>query len=212
MVKEYKVVLCGKTGVGKTTLFQCLRGPSDQQRTMDHECKITTTVGSETIELQLWDTLGMEEYAQYTRSHFLLTQAVLFVYSVTDKDSFKQVLELLPLAKAHAQGACYILVRNKIDLTPTFSEDEIPGAFALQFSTSALNGTGTKEMLGKIATHLHINATPMKSIHPPSVQGQHSQNGASYSCGGDDIVKLEFEEEQVPRRRRRRRRWMCWLI
>lgn len=211
MVKEYKVVLCGKTGVGKTTLFQCLRGPSDQQRTMDHECKITTTVGGETIELQLWDTLGMEEYAQYTRSHFLLTQAVLFVYSVTDKDSFKQVLELLPLAKANAQGACYILVRNKIDLTPTFSEDEIPGAFALKFSTSALNGTGTKEMLGKIATHLHINATPMKSIHPPSAQGQHSQNGASYSCGGDDKVRLEFEEEQAPRRRRRRR-WRCWLI
>ena len=52
MVKEYKVVLCGKTGVGKTTLFQCLRGPSDQQRTMDHECKITTTVGSETIEVR----------------------------------------------------------------------------------------------------------------------------------------------------------------
>lgn len=162
-------------------------------------------------QLQLWDTLGMEEYAQYTRSHFLLTQAVLFVYSVTDKDSFKQVLELLPLAKAHAQGACYILVRNKIDLTPTFSEDEIPGAFALQFSTSALNGTGTKEMLGKIATHLHINATPMKSIHPPSAQGQHSQNGASYSCGGDGIVKLEFKEEQVPRRRRRRM-WRCCLI
>ena len=119
-------------------------------------------------QLQLWDTLGMEEYAQYTRSHFLLTQAVLFVYSVTDKDSFKQVLELLPLAKANAQGACYILVRNKIDLTPTFSEDEIPGAFVLQFSTSALNGTGTNEMLGKIATHLHLNATPMKSIHSPN--------------------------------------------
>lgn len=152
----------------------------------------------------------MEEYAQYTRSHFLLTQAVLFVYSVTDKDSFKQVLELLPLAKAHAQGACYILVRNKIDLTPTFSEDEIPGAFALQFSTSALKGIGTNEMLGQIATRLHKNTTPMKSIHPPSAQGQHSKYGASYSCGGDDIVSLEFEEKRVPRRRRRR--WRCCLM
>lgn len=134
---------------------------------------------------------------------------MLFVYSVTDKDSFKQVLELLPLAKTHAQGACYILVRNKIDLIPTFSEDEIPGAFALQFSTSALKGTGTNEMLWQIATHLHKNATPMKSIHPPLAQGQHSQNGASYSCGGD-TVRLEFEEERVPRRRRRR--WRCCLI
>ena len=136
---------------------------------------------------------------------------MLFVYSVTDKDSFKQVLELLPLAKTHAQGACYILVRNKIDLIPTFSEDAIPGPFALQFSTSALKGTGTNEMLGQIATHLHKNAAPMKSIHPPLAQGQHSQNGASYSCGGDDIVRLEFEEEPV-RRRRRRRRWRCCLL
>lgn len=52
MVKEYKVVLCGKTGVGKTTLFRCLRGRSDQQREMDHECKITTKVGSETVEVR----------------------------------------------------------------------------------------------------------------------------------------------------------------
>lgn len=133
---------------------------------------------------------------------------MLFVYSVTDKDSFKQVLELLPLAKTHAQGACYILVRNKIDLTPTFSEDEIPGAFALQFSTSALNGIGTNEMLQQIATHLHKNAAPMKSIRPPSAHGQHSQNGASYSSGGDGIIRLEFDEERVPRRRR----WKCCFI
>lgn len=57
--KIYKVVLCGKTGVGKTTIFKRLHGRSDvdckQRRvktTADHECQITTDVNGETVKVQ----------------------------------------------------------------------------------------------------------------------------------------------------------------
>ena len=56
MVKEYKVVLCGKTGVGKTTIFRRLCGKLDLERseaksTMDHECKIRVKVEDEMVEV-----------------------------------------------------------------------------------------------------------------------------------------------------------------
>lgn len=215
MVKEYKVVLCGKTGVGKTTIFRRLCGKLDLERseaksTMDHECKIRVKVEGEMVELQLWDTLGLEQHAQYTRSHFLLTHAVLIVYSATDKDSCNQAAELLPYAKIHAQGACFILVRNKIDLDSTFSEDDAMAllpkthAFTMQFRTSALNGEGVKEMLEQIATHLVKEATPMKPIGPSLDSGGCCRNGMSCYSGKTGVVRLEFQdEEEKPRRRQR---------
>ena len=59
MVNKYKVVLCGKTGVGKTTIFRRLCGRSDldgkqsrDKTTEDHECQITTDVDGETVKVQ----------------------------------------------------------------------------------------------------------------------------------------------------------------
>lgn len=211
--KIYKVVLCGKTGVGKTTIFQRLHGRSDvvckQRRvktTADHECQIMTDVNGETVKLNLWDTLGLENYANYTRSHFLLSQAVLFVYSVTDKDSLSQAVDLLNFAKIHAQGACFILIRNKIDLDPTFTEEDVipENAFAMQFQTSALKGEGIQDMLKEIASYLFNKATPMKPIGRSSCLDEDGSPGHCASYVKQETVKLEFEvNEAVPRRRRK---------
>lgn len=165
------------------------------------------------MQLNLWDTLGLEQHATYTRSHFLLSQAVLIVYSATDKDSLSEAVQLLTLAKIHAQGACFILVRNKIDLEPSFNEDELheemasvpDSAFALQFRTSALTGEGIQEMLEKMAIYLLKKATPMKSLgrHSLCTQGCYGV-GASYSRDGTAVVQLQFEEKETPPRRRRK--------
>ena len=159
------------------------------------------------LQLNLWDTLGLEQHAQYTRSHFLLSQAVLFVYSATDRESLSQVVELATIARVHAQGACFILIRNKIDLDPTVSEEDamasIPdNAFVLQFRTSALCGNGIQEMLQTIAIHLFNNATPMKSIGRSPCSDVCKGNRTSYSKD-KGIVKLEIEEPL------RQRRWKC---
>ena len=163
------------------------------------------------MQLNLWDTAGLEQHASLTRSHYLLSQAVLIVYSVNDQDSLNQATDVLNFAKIHARGACFILVRNKIDLDPTFNENvslaSIPdSAFVLQFRTSALTGEGIQEMLREMALHLLKKATPMKSIGRSCLQGCEGQNSASYSSDAG-VVKLEFED--VADRTRRRRRIKC---
>lgn len=158
------------------------------------------------MQLDLWDTLGLEEHAKLTRSHFLLSQAVLFVYSSTDLDSISQAAELLPLAKLNAQGACFVLIRNKIDLEATVSEDDVMAAistdaFALEFRTSAVTGDGVEEMLQSLVSHLTRKATPMKSLGRSTCltgvsAAQFSRNGAN------EIVTLQLEEVQ-PRRKKK---------
>lgn len=154
------------------------------------------------MQLILWDTLGLEEYATLTRSHFILSQAVLIVYSATDKDSLSQAAELLPFAKMNAPGACFILIRNKIDLEATVSEDDLmtaisTDAFALQFKTSAVTCEGIEEMLYSVASHLLEKATPMKPLR--HVEGcSEGTSAARYynnSCNGaNDIILLQMEE------------------
>jgi len=131
------------------------------------------------------------------------------VYSATDIDSLSQAAELLPLAKLNAQGACFILIRNKIDLEATVSEDDVmdaisTDAFALQFSTSAVTDEGIEEMLQSVASHLIKKATPMKSIGRSTLSEGRSQGvpSAQFSRNGTNqgIVSLQMEE---PRRKKK---------
>ena len=163
------------------------------------------------FQFNLWDTVGLEEYAQLTRSQFLLSQAVLFVYSADDRDSLSQVAELLQLAKINAQGACFILITNKIDLTETVSADDISecfpnNPFTLTLRTSALTGDGIQEMVQSVARHLFRKATPMKSIGRHTLRGEGASfNNSSTHCnnGSLEVIQLNIEEKQVPRRKKK---------
>ena len=118
---------------------------------------------------------------------------------------------MLTFAKIHAQGACFILIRNKIDLEATVSEADVTtffpsNPFKLEFKTSALTGEGIQEMLQSVALHLFKKATPMKSIgrHTLFDGSSSSTSGAHYSCNGPtEVIRLEMEEESVPRKKRK---------
>lgn len=65
MVNTYKVVLCGKTGVGKTSIFHrmCgLTGLNYKQNacktTKDHERQVTVEVEDTTVEVRQRVTMG----------------------------------------------------------------------------------------------------------------------------------------------------------
>lgn len=133
------------------------------------------------------------------------------MYSATDKDSFNQAIELVNFAKIHAQGACFILVRNKIDLDATISEEDVmasipQNAFTLQFRTSAVTGEGIQEMLQSLASHLLKKATPMKSIGRSECLDSCS-TGASVQYthnGSNDIITLQIEDSANSQQRKKK--------
>ncbi len=82
-VPEFKVILCGEYGVGKTSLFR--RFTQDtfidtsnythsqaRQSTMglDHASRKYEVDGLKSIKMQLWDTGGLERVASITNSYY----------------------------------------------------------------------------------------------------------------------------------------------
>ncbi|XP_065897391.1 uncharacterized protein [Dysidea avara] len=43
------------------------------------------------VKLQMWDTSGQERFRQITRTYFRGTKGAIFVYDITNENSFKQI-------------------------------------------------------------------------------------------------------------------------
>ena len=122
---SYKVVFLGDTNVGKTQIlnkhtkncFEYKYNPTNAFDFKSHYYKSTINEGNKIIHLGIWDTPGQEKYREYLPNFVTDAQAIVLVYDVTQKDSFKYVENLLNLAKTKTpENAVYFLVGNKADL------------------------------------------------------------------------------------------------
>lgn len=173
-VPEFKVILCGEYGVGKTSLFRRyanntfietshLSELKSRQSTLglDHVSRSFDVTGLKTIKIQLWDTGGLERVASITNSYYKFAEAALLVFSLDSLESFhslsQHLLEILSLA----ENAKIFLVGNKMDLTPLEVQDSDIDLFVEQFpkfngifKISCKTNEGIQEMLNEIAEKL----------------------------------------------------------
>ena len=89
----FKVILLGKTSVGKTSLLKrFING------TFDQNIVSTTGFGFESkkiyyknlkkyVTLNIWDTAGQERYSSLIELYYKNTDCILFIYDLTDKTS-----------------------------------------------------------------------------------------------------------------------------
>ena len=89
----FKVILLGKTSVGKTSLLKrFING------TFDQNIVSTTGFGFESkkiyyknlkkhVILNIWDTAGQERYSSLIELYYKNTDCILFIYDLTDKTS-----------------------------------------------------------------------------------------------------------------------------
>lgn len=177
----YKVSLCGKSGVGKTSIFRRLRGDGFEIDTskFQHlaEEKIKVQVEDKTIIIDLWDTSGMERYSRLTRQHYFGSSVVLLVYDCDDMESLRDLAGYYKDSKDNASGAAIVLVRNKIDqelqcvgikdaekiLCNHKEKDLSVCKFKFRAETSAKEKTGINELMQKVAKYLLKNAQPSNS-------------------------------------------------
>ena len=93
-VPEFKVILIGDSGVGKTSMI--IRGTQD---TFDED-NCTNTIGFSfqkmfkeinglgCLNLMIWDTAGQEMYRSMIKMYYRGVSVVLAVFDVVDRDSF----------------------------------------------------------------------------------------------------------------------------
>ena len=159
-----KVVVLGRSGVGKTCLAVRLidgRFDNSEMPTIGAAFRQTEMDG---VRLDIWDTAGQERYQAIAPLYYRGANVAVIVYDVTNKESLskaKEWYEKLRDEDAVADDVVIAVAGNKCDCTA--DERAVPlelgEMFAksnglLHYETSAKTGQGVKEMFSHIVREL----------------------------------------------------------
>ena len=166
-INNYKIVVIGDIGVGKTSILSRFRYGS-------FESEYMPTLGidfftknlffeDKTIRLILWDTAGQERFRSLIPSYLKNADCIIIVFDITNKESFFSLNKWLSDARNNAsESTIYVLCGNKSDLKRKrmVSEKEINDYIKnndnelIYKECSAKNGEGIKELFNVIAKNL----------------------------------------------------------
>ena len=95
---QYKIVLLGESGVGKTSIInRYINGRFDndlvptQGATFANKILKFDEFDGKRIKLNIWDTAGQEKYRALSKIFYQDAHAAILVYDITDKKSFEQI-------------------------------------------------------------------------------------------------------------------------
>merc|ERR1712008_124026 len=94
MGTEYKLVIVGGGGVGKSALtIQLIQNHfiDEYDPTIEDSYRKQVTIDDETCLLDILDTAGQEEYSAMRDQYMRTGQGFLCVYSITSKGSFEEI-------------------------------------------------------------------------------------------------------------------------
>ena len=166
---EFKVILIGESGVGKTSImlkFITNEFKSTYQSTLGIEFKIKDVFVDNTARarLKIWDTCGQERFRSITRQYFKNSNGVLLIFDLTSQDTIKKLNNWLNDVTEHVNEDCVIfVVGNKMDVkTRDISISEEAKSFANDkklnyYEVSARTGNGVANIFEKLAKKLVNN-------------------------------------------------------
>lgn len=135
---DYKVVVLGAGGVGKSALtVQFVQGVyiESYDPTIEDSYRKVTEIDQRPCTLEILDTAGVEQFTAMRELYIKNGQGFILVYSVTDKDSLKELIELreqIIRIKDNA-NVPMVLVANKSDLE---SERQVSPEMGVQVANS----------------------------------------------------------------------------
>lgn len=203
-VAQYKVILLGDPGVGKTTFFLQLRDSSF----VDTETRPSASIGVEDLEYThmigdtevkcyLHDTGGGERFRTLTSNFYRNASAAILMYSVEDRFTFENLQEWIENACdsiCDIDNFVWALVGNKSDLPLEIEHDTILArqeqlGTNLSFFTSAKTGENVTATFERIIEELHARkidgGRPTKassSSKGVKIGGTHHSQGKSGCC------------------------------
>ena len=126
---EIKIILLGESGVGKTNLINILMGhpfnDNEITSTSNSYSEKKVTINNKLYKLNLWDTIGQEKFRQLTKIFYKDSKIVIFVFDITNKQSFDE-LQNYWVKDVKEQigddGIVIGVIANKIDL---FLEEKV---------------------------------------------------------------------------------------
>jgi len=120
-IKEYKLVVVGGGGVGKSALtIQFIQSHfvDEYDPTIEDSYRKQCVIDEEVALLDILDTAGQEEYSAMREQYMRTVEGFLLVYSIVDKNSFDEIkgFHSQILRVKDCDQFPMILVGNKADL------------------------------------------------------------------------------------------------
>ncbi|KAH0787747.1 small GTP-binding protein [Histomonas meleagridis] len=182
---QFKVCLLGAVAVGKTAIANKLQFgvfEEDYQPTIGAGyIPYRTKCNGKEVELQIWDTAGMERYKTLGSIYYRDAHAAILVYDQTSLQSSDALKTWLSSFKNTVKNPCVIFVAaNKNDLPNKLVPNENIRAWCQEnsfgfFITSAKTGDGVQDMFNTLADKL-MEANPVMSTGN-HLQQQEEQSG-----------------------------------
>ena len=131
---SFKTVLIGDSGVGKSSILNCLKYFNDHGNYNDYMLNpyIASTLGVDylnilykeqiektdiNVKLSIWDTGGQEKFNSICKIYFKDITAVVIVFDVCDNISFENILKWIKLVRSVNKNPkiTFMILSNKHD-------------------------------------------------------------------------------------------------
>lgn len=176
-MREFKVVVLGSGGVGKSALtIQFVNGQFIERYdpTVEDFYRKEIAVNGAPCILEILDTAGTEQFASMRDLYIKNGQGFIIIYSCTSAQSFydiKMMRDTILRVKGHRAYVPLLLVGNKNDLTQQREVRRCDGEQLAEswkcpfFEASAKNATNVDSVFAGIVDEMTCSPSQNKSCH-----------------------------------------------
>jgi small GTP-binding protein len=158
---EFKVVVIGKSTVGKTSLITIATSGSPAMDSIptigaNFSTKLHHYHDKEVI-IQIWDTAGHERFRSMTPLYYRGARVILFVFALDSLSSFQEIDDWhKSVIDAVGSSLAMVLVGNKYDLPRQIAHERAANKanelnMRCYMETSAITGFGINELFDTVA-------------------------------------------------------------
>ena len=165
-VFEFKIILVGDPGVGKTSIMTKFVSNEFQNTYLstigvEFKSKEIHINNNTCARLKIWDTCGQEKFRAITRQYFKNSEGVFVVFDLTNKETIKKLDIWMKDIKDNIDNDYFIfLIGNKSDIKDrdlTIAEEAKQFAINKKinyYEVSAKTGSGIYNIFEKMASKL----------------------------------------------------------
>ncbi|KAK3939822.1 ras small monomeric GTPase [Diplogelasinospora grovesii] len=196
-LREYKLVVVGGGGVGKSCLtIQLIQAHfvDEYDPTIEDSYRKQCVIDNEVALLDVLDTAGQEEYSAMREQYMRTGEGFLLVYSITSKASFDEITTFKEqiLRVKDKDHFPMVVVGNKCDLE---SDREVSKQQGQDLATSF--GCKFVETSAKSRTNVETAFYDVVRAIRRYNRDQVNSTGSGMSNNGAQITKMEVGDEEA---------------
>ncbi|KAK4202843.1 ras family-domain-containing protein [Triangularia verruculosa] len=195
--REYKLVVVGGGGVGKSCLtIQLIQSHfvDEYDPTIEDSYRKQCIVDEEVALLDVLDTAGQEEYSAMREQYMRTGEGFLLVYSITSRESFEEIrtFQQQILRVKDKDIFPMVVVGNKVDLAserkvPQEEGEGLAREFRCKFlETSAKTNTNVEQAFYEVVRAIRRYNREMQGGTTSGTLSHNSQGMGKIDVGEDD--------------------------